>query len=132
MSRFPSGAASVPRFEISSIVSSRIVHVSFHRDDHLLVQQPALRWRKRFKFIEKSSAVPVLSSLFSEELVVQVVPTVVVLVSCTTICRARSLDNVTFREAEQGGLFGRVENRSALESRNQEASSSITKFSDRS
>ena len=41
----------------------------------------------------------------------------VVLVTCTTICRAVSLDNCTFREAEQGGWCGRVENLSTLESK---------------
>eukprot|EP00963_Diacronema_lutheri_P002696 scaffold192_cov331-Pavlova_lutheri.AAC.2 len=41
---------------------------------------------------------------------------VVVLVTRTVICRAISLDESTFGEAEQGGNYGRVENLSTLES----------------
>ena len=47
-------------------------------------------------------------------------------------CRAVSLDNCTFREAEQGGWCGRVENLSTLESWSQEGSGSITKSRERS
>ena len=57
---------------------------------------------------------------------------VVVLVTCTTICRAVSLDNCTFREAEQGGRCGCVENLSTLESWSQEGSGSITKSREKS
>jgi len=57
---------------------------------------------------------------------------VVVLVTRTVICRAVSLDENTFREAEQGGWCGRVENLSKLESWSQEGSGSITKSHERS
>ena len=62
----------------------------------------------------------------------QWVGSVVVLVTCTTICRAASLDNCTFREAEQGGWCGRVENLGTLESWSQEGSNSITRSRERS
>eukprot|EP00963_Diacronema_lutheri_P008221 scaffold732_cov348-Pavlova_lutheri.AAC.1 len=57
---------------------------------------------------------------------------VVVLVTRTANHRAVSLDESTFREAEQGGWCGRVENLSTLESWSQEGSGSITKSRERS
>lgn len=47
-------------------------------------------------------------------------------------CRAVSLDNSTFREAEQGGWCSHVENLGTLESWTQEGSGSITKSRERS